>query len=360
MTPELSERFEQDVCAKQLKSTRAYTAITILLSLFFLIPDSQFLSESFIEIAALRVIVASSCLLALWSLQWLTVRQSFAVVTVGMLAFNMMVVYVGVVAASYGVYTYQQGTILLIIYCCTLFQAPLTHSVLIVSGCSVTYFIGILGFSNTDPAVVLNIGMVFIIAAIMGVMSVMQREKYLKQHFMDNLQLEKQHQVANTQALTDALTGLPNRYSIMRRLESFKGYVPEGMLIMMIDVDNFKHLNDEYGHNIGDIALRELSDTLSSIIEEEQGYVARYGGEEFLVFMEEVSFTHGQRLCDLLVKTVESTDYVELPPITISLGAYYTTGRESSISECIERADQTLLAVKRSGKNHYKVSEFKY
>lgn len=358
MTPELSERFEREVRRDQLKSTRTYTAITILLSLFFLIPDFQFLSESFDQIAILRLSVATSCLLALMSLQWLSVAQSFAVVTIGMLAFNMMVVYVGVVAASYGVYTYQQGTILLIIYCCTLFQAPLLHSVLIVVGCSLTYFVGILGFTNTDPAVVLNIGMVFVIAAVMGIMSVMQREKYLKQHFLDTLQLEKQHQKANSQALTDALTGLPNRYSIMSRLESFRGAVPERMLIMMIDVDNFKKLNDELGHSVGDIALRELSSTLLEMIEQEEGYIARYGGEEFMVFLENVSLLHGRKVCEQLVEGVRKTEYAELPPITISLGAYYTSGLERTLSECIEMADQTLLEVKRNGKDHFKICEF--
>lgn len=357
MTPELSERFEREVRASQLKSTRAYTAITILLSLFFLIPDAQFLSNSYEHIALIRILVAISCLLALFSLQWLSVKQSFALVTIGMLVFNGMVVYVGVVAASYGEYTYQLGTVLLIIYCCTLFQAPLSHSTFIVVGCTVTYFVGILGFSETDPAIVLNIGMVFVLAAIMGIMAVMQREKYLLQHFKDTLRLEKQSQFAHHQARTDALTGLPNRYSLMGYLESYKGLVPENMLMIMIDVDNFKQLNDQYGHAMGDQALQNIANSLKVIVDQEQGYLARYGGEEFIIFLENMSISHGRNICDILVKSISQSKYDELPKITISLGGYYSTGLESSISECIEVADQTLLDVKRSGKNAYKIHD---
>lgn len=355
MPPELSERFESEVRAQQLASTRRYTAVIILFSLLFIIPDALFLRDSFEYIAVLRLIVAGLSLAAVFSLKWLSVIQGFSVLAIGMLLFNAMVVYIGIISSSHGVFTYQQGTVLIIIYCCTLFQSPLLHSSLIVVGCTLTYLVGILGFSDTDIGIVVNNGMIFSTAAVLGILAVIQRERYLKQHFLDTLQLEKQNKVASNQALTDALTGLPNRYSIMTRLESYKGLVPERLLIMMIDVDNFKRLNDELGHGVGDVALTNLSKTLSECIEEEQGYIARYGGEEFLVFLENVSRTHGKKVCETLVKNVREAQFTGLPPITISLGGYYTTGLERTLSECIETADQTLLEVKREGKDNYKI-----
>jgi diguanylate cyclase (GGDEF)-like protein len=315
------------------------------------------LEDIFQQVAILRVVLAGGCLLALYAMKWMTVKQSFMVLAMGMIVFNLVIVIIGVLSSDLGEYTYQQGTILVIVYCCTLFQAPVKHSMLIVLGCCITYLVGILGFSSTGFVTVINNTLLFSTAGVLGMMAVYQREKYLKQYFLDSLVLRKQKQVANTRAMTDALTGLPNRYSLMRHLEIFHGRVPRQLLIMMLDVDNFKALNDEFGHAKGDSALKAISQTLKNIVVQEQGFMARYGGEEFIIFLEDVSFTHGQRICDLLVSEVAQEQYEGLPSITISLGAYYSSGEESSVSECIEVADQTLLQVKRDGKNHFKITQ---
>lgn len=351
--PELQDRFENEVRRAQLQSSLIYTSVALLLSLLFLISDYQFLLEEFNLVAILRLSTVAICLVALWSMRGLSVRSAFWVISLGMLYYNAVVVYLGVLAADHGLYTYQQGTVLLIIYCCTLFQAPMLHSTLIVLGCCVTYLIGIIGFSVTSLPVILNNSFVFITAALLGIMAVMQRERYLAEHFMASIRLKKQQQAARNQALTDALTGLPNRYSIMSYLESYQGRVPANMLIMMIDVDNFKRLNDDLGHPVGDVALQQVADAMSQTVAEEQGYIARYGGEEFLVFLENVSHTRAEKAASALIDTVERIRHEALPPMTISLGAYYTCGQEHSISECIELADRALLDAKQAGKNRY-------
>lgn len=188
-------------------------------------------------------------------------------------------------------------------------------------------------------------------AAILGLMAVMQREGYLIQFFQQSQVLKKKNKEVHKQALTDALTQLPNRFSLMSVLESYQGKVPSNMSIMMLDVDNFKKLNDDLGHTVGDLALKRVSSVLNECVSKEHGYIARYGGEEFIVFLENVSRSSAQEFADSLVSAVRNMPLDGLPPITVSLGAYVTKGQEQSISVCIEVADQELLRAKKTGKN---------
>src|SRR5262249_8013141 len=86
-------------------------------------------------------------------------------------------------------------------------------------------------------------------------------------------------------ALTDPLTGLYNQRYLMRHLRGLlEGSQPREIAVLMIDVDHFKAVNDEYGHATGDKALRMIADTLRGNIRVFDS-LARYGGEEFVVVM---------------------------------------------------------------------------
>jgi diguanylate cyclase (GGDEF)-like protein len=270
--------------------------------------------------------------------------------------FNGVIVYIGIVAAEFGLYTYQSGTILIIIYTCTLMQAPLFTSIAIGLVSWFTYVIGHGLFAATDVGVIVNNAFVFGSALLLGAMSVIQREEYLEGNFMQAHELIIKRNTARKQALTDALTGLPNRYALMKKLEQYKGEVPKKMFVMMIDVDNFKKLNDEYGHNIGDLALQQIAKKLMQIIEKEDGFIARYGGEEFIIFIEHAKKDYPQKIGQQIVNQVADIRHDELPPMTISIGGYVTKKVESSIGECIVIADQALLQAKEQGKNRIVIS----
>ena len=343
--------FDKVIRTEQLSDSRLFTAIALLLSLFFLFSDYQFLRDEFEHVATIRISIVICCLFVFGLLTYLSTKVAFNLIAVGVVSYNIVIVYLGVLAAEKGLYIYQQGTVLIIIYCCTLFQAPLRHTAIITFTCCLTYIIGILMFSKTDTIVVINNVFIFITAAIFGLMAVMQREGHLIQFFQQSQVLKKKNKEVHEQALTDALTQLPNRFSLMSVLESYQGKVPSNMLIMMLDVDDFKKLNDELGHTVGDIALQRVSSILNKHVTKEQGYIARYGGEEFIVFLEDVSRASAQEFADSLVSAVRDMPSDGLPPITVSLGAYVTKGQEQSISVCIEVADQELLRAKKSGKN---------
>lgn len=348
---EHKESFNRLIRREQFLNARLYTAVALLISLSFLFADFQLFSNDFQQVAGIRVTFVTICLVLLWFAAFVSPRIAFAMLALGLVIYNVLIVYLGVLAADQGIYTYQQGTILIIIYCCTLFQAPLLYTAVIAVLCCLTYMVGITLLTDTDIMVILNNVLIQVTATFLGLLAVAQREGYLIQHFLHNQGLKNLNKEVNKQALTDALTQLPNRYSIMSRLESYQGKVPDKLLIMMIDVDDFKKVNDVHGHSVGDKALQEVSAVLRQRVEEEQGYIARYGGEEYLILLENVSRSYAEKIAKSLVKVVSDIDTLELPKLTISIGAYVTTGFEQSISVCIEVADQELLRAKKNGKN---------
>ena len=151
----------------------------------------------------------------------------------------------------------------------------------------------------------------------------------------------------------DQLTGLPNRYHIteyLRTLQTEKGL--ENHWVAMADIDDFKHINDTYGHNCGDFILREVADLLQNCgIDIE---VCRWGGEEFLL-VGEITEDIDSRVEQLerLRRTVMNHSFLyegtELfLTVTIGMAVYRP---DSTIREWISAADQRMYVGKNSGKN---------
>lgn len=157
----------------------------------------------------------------------------------------------------------------------------------------------------------------------------------------------------------DALTGLKNR----RRMQELLGTSfeerkkePYNMCIAIIDVDNFKKINDKYGHDAGDKALKALANILLSLNEEKKGFhVCRWGGEEFLILYRKYDKNKKQILSEFeeLRQTVENnvidSDGYEIS-YTITIGVAFCDNN-CSVSEIIKRADRNLYRGKETGKN---------
>jgi len=159
-------------------------------------------------------------------------------------------------------------------------------------------------------------------------------------------------QKASILFFTDNLTELGNRHyldSIKLKIVRYKEKAPIG--ILMIDVDNFKKLNDTYGHFFGDIVLKEIANVLvknTRVVDE----VIRYGGEEFLIILFKASEKVINRVAERIRKNVESLrfeDYPELK-VTVSIGATLCTS-SVRFETCIETADKALYEAKNAGKN---------
>jgi len=166
-----------------------------------------------------------------------------------------------------------------------------------------------------------------------------------------------------TLATKDQLTGVLNRRSFEETLgkEVIKAIIENKTLsAIMIDIDNFKHYNDTYGHIQGDEALREVTRVVSKNTRG-QDFVARYGGEEFIVILPGASIKEAETIAERMRKQVAETKIKPtrkgLPQgydkTTISMGIS-ELGKEG-VQGMLEGADQALYQAKREGKNRIKI-----
>ena len=170
--------------------------------------------------------------------------------------------------------------------------------------------------------------------------------------------LKAQNKQLERMASLDPLTDLPNRRSLMQTFERVthgkdrRSLDNESLSIGMLDIDNFKQINDSFGHDIGDAVLIKLSAKLRRTLRQED-FIGRFGGEEFLVILPETGLdaaeATGQRLCLAANEAIIE----ELPvnyPLSVSIGVTeYKQGEK--LEETIQRADRALYEAKASGRN---------
>lgn len=152
----------------------------------------------------------------------------------------------------------------------------------------------------------------------------------------------------------DHLTGLFNRYGAFDWMESEK--CQQGVLIVL-DVDHFKSINDRYGHDCGDKVLRQIADVLAGSIRSTD-CLARWGGEEFLAYLPQTSLTAATRIAEKLRHSVELHKFAAIPGLTatISVGVGQSEPGEP-FDRLFERVDQALFRAKHLGRNRVEAAQ---
>lgn len=162
-----------------------------------------------------------------------------------------------------------------------------------------------------------------------------------------------------TLAIRDGLTGLYNQSYIKARLqeESFRSERYKSALsLMMIDLDDFKPLNDRYGHVVGDRILRAFGGLLQDIIRSSD-IAGRYGGEEFLVILPQTACLDAAAAAERIRKEISLHDFRigfdkdRTCRITVSVGVYASPFLSQKTDEIIGLADAALYRAKKEGKN---------
>lgn len=161
-------------------------------------------------------------------------------------------------------------------------------------------------------------------------------------------------QQAEELAYVDGLTGIGNRRLFERRIreELDRARRYEGSLsIIMVDIDHFKQVNDEFGHLLGDEVLRTVSQMFQHALRKPD-VCCRYGGEEFGIILPETSGTKAQRVAEKLRKMVSDFEFPGIPrSITISAGVADFPRCGASRDEIVRTADDSLYLAKQSGRN---------
>ena len=168
-------------------------------------------------------------------------------------------------------------------------------------------------------------------------------------------ELETEMQRLSSEVSTDQLTQIANRRGLIQAFETERARlerVATTLSVGLLDIDNFKRLNDELGHGAGDEALKSLAAVVAKTLRPTD-HVARYGGEEFVVLLPDTPAADAQQILARLQRSLTGGLFMHDQKqvfVTFSAGVTaYRTGER--IEEALERADQALYEAKRTGKN---------
>jgi len=155
-------------------------------------------------------------------------------------------------------------------------------------------------------------------------------------------------------AYLDGLTGIFNRryfeLRITEEIERARRF-GAGMAVIMVDIDQFKHLNDEYGHLLGDEVLRQVCSAFHQHLRKID-VVCRYGGEEFAILLSQTNPQHAMSVAEKLRRTIEAWQFPGVPqPVTISAGAATYPEHGTTRDALVKAADAGLYAAKQAGRN---------
>jgi diguanylate cyclase len=171
-------------------------------------------------------------------------------------------------------------------------------------------------------------------------------------------ELRENLQAVQREALTDALTGIPNRKFFDSRLqEAAREALNEGEAVSLVlcDIDHFKHFNDSYGHQIGDQVLRLVARTLSDSVKG-RDTPARFGGEEFAIILPRTNLQQAAIVADQIRNGVMRRRFVgkdtrgDYGGVTLSFGVAQYRANED-LADLVGRADAALYHAKREGRN---------
>ena len=157
----------------------------------------------------------------------------------------------------------------------------------------------------------------------------------------------------NTAAFTDSLTGLLNRQG-MNSVSASSLYASNSedrdFSVVYFDIDNFKSINDTYGHASGDMVLTTIAGLAASVIRQ-QDQIARWGGEEFIVLLCDCGLEEACEIAERIRKSIAKYEFQMLDKgVTVSLGVAERSEHES-LDQMLYQADTALYAAKESGKN---------
>jgi diguanylate cyclase (GGDEF)-like protein len=159
----------------------------------------------------------------------------------------------------------------------------------------------------------------------------------------------------------DGLTGLLNRRAMEELLEAQIRTSRSGrhsFALMMIDLDHFKRINDQYGHPVGDLALKHVAGLLSATMPGSAS-LARFGGEEFMILFPAPIPTQAEQLAERLRDELTANPLVQGPtsiPLSMSVGVAQWRGANDDLSHLLQRADAALFQAKVQGRNRVVVS----
>lgn len=171
--------------------------------------------------------------------------------------------------------------------------------------------------------------------------------------------LEEKSDQLEILANTDPLTQIYNRRKFIEICEvELNRFIRHhhAFSIFMLDIDDFKKINDSHGHDVGDIVIKDVADLIRNTTRGSD-YFARWGGEEFIIMSPDSDLEGRCVLAEKVVTLVGNHQFEKAGTVTISLGVTTSIENDTDLDEIIKRADHALYQAKHDGKNQYQVSD---
>lgn len=177
--------------------------------------------------------------------------------------------------------------------------------------------------------------------------------------FVDVTAQKTLEQQLRKMAYFDDLTDLPNRKMLDRHIKKALARSKRhghSFAMMFLDLDDFKAINDELGHEVGDNYLVEITKRLDDCVREED-LIARFGGDEFIVVFEETEQSEIEAIAGRILDSLQSPVFIKEHELKVSasIGVSLYPEHGESKEALIRRADQAMYAAKHDGKNHFQV-----
>lgn len=174
---------------------------------------------------------------------------------------------------------------------------------------------------------------------------------------IENSELKLEKEALAKISMTDSLTGLYNRVKVEETfLYEQKQSIRHGdsLSVILMDLDNFKSVNDSYGHNTGDIFLKEIATLLKKLFRSSD-VIARWGGEEFLIVLPKTDLHTAKEIALKLRDNIQDAKFTGIGQRTSSCGVA-TLLLNESLASMIQRADTALYLAKDNGKNRVEIA----
>lgn len=173
-------------------------------------------------------------------------------------------------------------------------------------------------------------------------------------------EMEQANSISTRAAQTDELTGLKSRRAFFEHAQQLYNECETnrlGLCVVMLDMDHFKHINDTYGHQVGDQVLRQMGEVISSSFRATDIH-GRLGGEEFAVLLPDTSIEAAVEIAEQLIQTIAGLMIEPVHCITASLGVASTDAGDKDLHSLMNNADKALYRAKALGRNQVAVAGY--
>lgn len=205
----------------------------------------------------------------------------------------------------------------------------------------------------------LGIALSIIVFAVFAARATHKMSQALETAFRLTREMEQANSVSTRAAQTDELTGLMSRRAFFEHAQQLYEKCEAnrlGLCVFMLDMDHFKHINDTYGHQVGDQVLRQMGLVISSSFRATDVH-GRLGGEEFAILLPDTSLDAAIEIAEELIQTIGELMIEPVHRITASLGVAFTEAGHKDLHSLMNNADKALYRAKALGRNQVAVAQ---